>query len=62
MKPKDFYQKLFQKQQQWIRDHGSDLAGYIANYHDKYGRPIEDAEAIYDADLQELRRIEERLK
>lgn len=62
MKPQDLYRKLLQEQLQWLQDHGGDRAGYIANYHGKYGRTIENAEAIYNADLQELHRIQEKLR
>jgi len=61
MKAKQLYQRLLKEQREWIEKCGGDLAGYIANYHGKYGRTVENAAAIYHADLGELHRIEDRL-
>ncbi len=57
-----FWHKLHQQQLKWIEQCGGDLAGYINNYHGKYGRTQENAKAIYDADVQELQRIKSHLK
>lgn len=50
-------------QQQWIDEHGADLAGYIKRYGESgsgrcYGNG---GEAIYNADLDQLYRIERRI-
>ena len=47
-------------QRQWIETHGATLSGYVARYGsaedpEKYG---DGGEAIYAADLAELRRLE----
>lgn len=48
-------------QRKWIEKCGGDLAGYIANYHEKHGRTLENTEAIYRADTEALAHLEERL-
>jgi len=48
-------------QQQWVAEHGGDLAGYIDRYTGKYGRSVENATAIYQADVDALKRYEARL-
>ncbi len=59
---RDLYLKLLADQKKWIEKCGGDREGYIANYHGTHGRSVENAAAIYDADMNELRRIEDRLK
>ncbi len=48
-------------QQQWVAEHGGDLAGYIDRYHGQHGRSIENATAIYQADVDALKDYEARL-
>lgn len=57
-----YWQTRVTKQKRWIEEHGGDLAGYIANYHGKYGRTLEQARAIWDADAQELQRLEDAVR
>jgi len=38
----------------WIKNHGGDEAGYVANYHDKHGLPVKQAKLIYYSDLEAL--------
>ena len=62
---------LVAEQKLWILEHGGDLAGYIkkygsANDADKCAlrfksRSGKGGEAIYQADINELRRLENRL-
>jgi hypothetical protein len=58
------YQEAVQDQKEWMDSCGGTLQGYIVKYGSKtnpekmYGNG---GEAIYDADLAELRRLEERL-
>jgi hypothetical protein len=52
------------EQQEWIRDHGGDLVGYVARYGSAddpkhYG---DGGELIYEADAAALRRLERRVK
>lgn len=62
MKPKrDFWIKLLAEQRKWIEQCGGDLAGYIANYHGKHKRTVENATGIYNADMGELERIQQLL-
>lgn len=56
-------QLSLEAQHKWIEDHGGDLPGYIAQYGsvgepDHYG---DGAEAIYAADVAELKKIEARV-
>ena len=60
-KNKELWIKLLAEQRQWIEKCGGDLAGYIANYHGVHHRTVENATAIYNADIGELQRIQERL-
>ena len=53
--------KKIEDQKKWIESCGGDLDGYIANYCGKYGRSKENATAIYNADLRELRLWEKAL-
>lgn len=53
--------KLVFEQRQWIEKCGGDLAGYITNYHGKYGRTVENATEIYRADVAELQKLEQLL-
>lgn len=59
---RQFWLNQHSKQCAWIQACGGDLAGYIEKYHHKYGRTLDNAKAIYDADMQELQRIEEKLR
>ena len=66
-KTRELYLDLLKHQRQWIAEHGGDLAGYIARYGDSPvpnangGTPGPgDGTAIYNADMAELHRIEER--
>ena len=43
----------------WIEDHGSDRQGYIEAYTG-FGLTRDEAEAIYDADQLQLRRLARR--
>lgn len=50
---------LIQAQEQWIMEHGRNLEGYVARYGsihtpERYGNG---GEAIYEADLAELKRL-----
>ena len=58
------YQALAAEQRKWIADHGQNLAGYIRNYADPTDpeRSEEIANHIWDADITELRRLEEFAK
>lgn len=63
------YRRLLTEQRKWIEEHGGDLPGYIHRYGDPgintaEGRPMygEGGTKIYAADMQELHRIEQRLK
>lgn len=55
------WMKLLDEQREWVAKCGGDLEGYIANYHGTHGRSVENATAIYNADMAELRRREDRL-
>lgn len=46
-------QLRIREQREWIEDHGGTRSGYIALYGPKGG-------TIYDADIAELRRLEEK--
>lgn len=59
---KILWTRLVAEQQRWIRDCGGDLAGYLDKYCRVHGRTEENARAIYNADVAELQRREERLK
>ena len=56
-----FWSNMLAEQVQWIARCGGDLAGYIDSYHGKYKRTVEDATAIYQADIAELERIQNRV-
>ena len=47
-------------QKRWIEEHGGNLAGYIANYGSINNPPYSGSggEAIYAADMAELKRLE----
>jgi hypothetical protein len=52
------------EQREWIEEHGRSLSGYIERYGSvddpkHYG---DGGEAIYEADVSALRRLEERLR
>jgi len=49
------------EQLRWISEHGADLAGYIANYAGRHRRTVENATAIYGADLEYLEMCKRRL-
>ncbi len=53
--------ELVISQQQWVAEHGVDLAGYIDRYRGQHGRSIENATAIYQADIDALKDYEARL-
>ena len=61
LRGKELWQRCLEDQRKWIETHGGDRAGYIANYHEKHGRTLENAEAIYEADLAALHHWEELL-
>jgi len=50
------------EQRAWIDEHGGSLAGYVANYHGRHGRTVENAMAIYEADAAALRKLESEVK
>lgn len=52
---------MYEKQRKWVEDCGGDLAGYLQKYHVQHGRTVENATAIYQADLAELERCYEKL-
>jgi hypothetical protein len=58
---RQLWTRLVIEQQKWIEEHGGDLAGYLANYHEQHGRTLDNARAIYEADLAELLSRERRL-
>lgn len=58
----DKFLALFNNQNNWIKECGGDLNGYIANYHGKYNRSIESTTQIYNADMNELKRLKAKLK
>ena len=56
---REFWKQRVADQEQWIKDHGGDLAGYVARYgsasdaeHSGNG-----GEAIFAADMEELQRL-----
>jgi hypothetical protein len=49
------------EQREWINRCGGDMDGYVANYHGNHGRDVENAIAIYNADMGELLRLEREL-
>jgi hypothetical protein len=58
---KNLWLDLVTSQQQWVAEHGGDLAGYIDRYTGRYGRTVENATAIYQADIDALKRYEAHL-
>lgn len=59
---RDTLLQLVEWQRQWVKEHGGTLTGYVDRYHRLYGRPVEEAEAIYEADQGELKRLEHKLE
>lgn len=55
------WEKLVREQEEWIGEHGDNLVGYIENYAGRYGRSIEIATAIYEADTSALAEYRRRL-
>lgn len=68
MKKQDRISYLKQKiaeQRRWIEEHGHDRMGYVARYGSS-SAPVEErrgdgGERIYEADLAELRKLEQEL-
>ena len=60
-KMREWLRRMVAEQRQWIEEHGGSLAGYIAFYSDRYGRSEDEAVAIYNADLANLRQFEGRV-
>lgn len=61
LRGKKLWEKLLAEQYKWIETCGGDRSGYVAKYQGKYKRTVENAEAIYNADVGELERIKKRL-
>ena len=61
LRGKPLWEKLVREQEQWIAEHGGDLPGYVANYHGRHGRSVENAQAIYEADAAALADYKRRL-
>lgn len=55
------WERLLEEQREWITKCGGNLEGYIANYHGVHGRTVENATAIFNADMAELERREKQL-
>ena len=51
LRGRPMWEKWVREQETWIAEQGGDREGYIANYHGRHGRTVENAVAIYDADL-----------
>jgi hypothetical protein len=60
-KTRGLYLKLLEDQRRWVEKCGGDLAGYLNNYR-QFGRTDENIAAIYDIDVSELQRLEDKLK
>lgn len=56
------YLRRVSAQKQWIEKCGGSLPGYIDNYAGRYDRSEEQAAKIYEADMNELRRLEETVE
>jgi hypothetical protein len=54
-------QRALDEQRAWIDKCGGDSAGYVANYHGKHNRTVDDALAIYRADFATLQNLERAL-
>ncbi len=61
LRGKALWQQLVREQEQWIEQCGGHLPGYIENYHGRHGRTVENAEAIYNADVAALEQYKRRL-
>jgi len=57
---KDYYSKMLSNQYDWVYSHGYTKWGYIQYYSVIYGRPVQEAVAIYHADMNELDRLSDR--
>jgi len=57
---KEYYSKCLSYQYDWIYSHGYTKWGYIQYYSVRYGRPVQEAVAIWHADNDELDRLENR--
>ena len=55
------WKKLVREQEEWIAEHGGNLAGYVESYAGCHGRSIETATAIYEADTAALADYKRRL-
>ncbi len=62
MNSKLFWIRSVENQKKWIENHGSDLVGYIDNYHGTHGRTVDESVKIYESDCAELTRRIERLR
>jgi len=57
-----FWTQSLRDQEKWIRDRGGDRLGYRAHYEEwltSQGRPVSDADFIFDADQDTLRKCQE---
>ena len=61
-KIKLFLQKTVDEQREWIQSNGGNMDGYINKYHVVFGRSVDEAIAIYHADINELAKYEDRLR
>ena len=62
--PNNKAQMRVQEQRKWIEECGGDLAGYLQKYGSAHDAHFSGAggEAIYAADMDQLRRLEERCR
>lgn len=61
LRGKTLWQKLVREQEEWIANHGGNLVGYVENYTSRHGRTVENATAIYEADIAALAQYKKRL-
>lgn len=57
-----FFLREVENQRKWIEQCGGDVAGYIAKYSGHYDRDDAQAAKIYEADVNWLRYLEERVE